>query len=70
MAYPSLRALLGMAAANDYMMTGFDVKNAFIQQRLEVFRTCTWQRRPAYRAWQRPLMGKEPRCIVSAACTD
>ena len=36
MAYPSLRALLAMAAANDYMMTGFDVKHAFIQQRLDL----------------------------------
>ena len=36
MAYPSLRALLAMAAANDYMLTGFDVNNAFIQQRLDL----------------------------------
>ena len=32
MAYPSLRALLALAAANDYMITGFDIKNAFVQQ--------------------------------------
>ena len=70
MAYPSLRALLAMAAANDYMMTGFDVKNAFIQQRLVFFHTCTWQRRPAYRVGRRPLMGKEQRCIASEASTD
>ena len=31
MAYPSLRALLALAAANDYMITGFDIKNAFVQ---------------------------------------
>jgi hypothetical protein len=35
MAYPSLRALLAMAAANDYMMTGYDIKSAFIQQALD-----------------------------------
>ena len=36
MAYPSLRALLSLAAANDYMITGFDIKNAFVQQRIDV----------------------------------
>ena len=36
MAYPSLRALLAMAAANDYMMTGYDIKSAFIQQALDL----------------------------------
>ena len=31
MAYPSLRALLALAAANDYMITGFDVDHLYME---------------------------------------
>jgi len=63
MAYPSLRALLALAAANDYMITGFDIKNAFVQQRTMSI-TSTWNRLTAFPSGKRHKRDDPRLCIA------
>ena len=58
MAYPSLRALLAMAAANDYMMTGYDIKSAFIQQALDLPHMYM-STPPGVKRWEKTVNGEK-----------
>ena len=66
MAYPSLRALLALAAANDYMITGFDIKNAFVQRSstASMSITSTWNRLTAFPSGKRHKRDDPRLCIA------